>query len=84
MDAAGDFSREALVGAFAAMPANVWRSKGFITVDGVPSMLQFTMGQLEIDSAPARERAYLVVIGEGLDRSVVESAVLAARRTGPQ
>ena len=84
MDAAGDFSREALVGAFAAMPANVWRSKGFITVDGAPSVLQFTMGQLEIDSAPARERAYLVVIGEGLDRSVVESAVLAARRTGPQ
>ena len=84
MDAAGDFSREALVGAFAAMPANVWRSKGFITVDGATSVLQFTMGQLEIDSAPARERAYLVVIGEGLDRSVVESAVLAARRTGPQ
>ncbi len=84
MDAAGDFSSEALIDAFAAMPANVWRSKGFLTVDGAPSLLQFTMGQLEIDSAPARERAYLVVIGEELDRSVVEPAVLAARRTGPE
>ena len=82
MEAAGDYSRAALVEAFAAMPANVWRSKGFVTVDGAPSMLQFTMGQLEIESAPARERAYLVVIGEELDRSVVESAVLAARRSG--
>ena len=79
MDASGDFSREALVDAFAAMPANVWRSKGFLTVDGAPGLLQFTMGQLEIGSAPARERAYLVVIGEDLDRAAVESRLLAAR-----
>ena len=84
MDAAGDFSRAALVDAFAAMPAGVWRAKGFLTVDGASSLLQYTMGQLEIDGAPARERAYLVVIGEELDRSVVESAVLAARRTGSE
>ena len=82
MDASGDFSREALVDAFAAMPANVWRSKGFLTVDGEPSLLQFTMGQLEIDGAPARERAYLVVIGEDLDRPAVESRLLAAREDG--
>ena len=84
MDAAGDFSREALVDAFAAMPANVWRSKGFLTVDGAPSLLQYTMGQLEIDGAPVRERAYLVVIGEELDRPDLESAVLATRRNGSE
>ena len=84
LDASGDFSREALVHAFAAMSANVWRSKGFLAVDGAPSMLQFTMGQLEIENAPARERAYLVVIGESLDRPVVESAVLSARRPGTE
>ena len=84
MDASGDFSRAGLVGAFAAMPANVWRSKGFLTVDGEPSLLQFTMGQLEIGGAPARERPYLVVIGEDLDRPAVESALLAARMNGPQ
>ena len=70
--------------AFASLPANVWRSKGFLTVDGEPSLLQFTMGQLEIGGAPARERPYLVVIGEKLDRPAVESAVLAARRNGSQ
>ena len=84
MDASGEFSRVALVDAFASMPANIWRSKGFLTVDGEPSLLQFTMGQLEIDAAPARDRPYLVVIGERLDRPVVESAVLAARRTGSE
>ena len=79
MDASGDFSREGLAAAFASLPANVWRSKGFLTVNGEPGLLQFTMGQLEIDAAPARERPYLVVIGEGLDRPAVESRLLAAR-----
>ena len=81
MDTAGEFLREILSGAFASMPDNVWRSKGFLTVDGEPSMLQFTMGQLEITSAPERERPYLVVIGHDLDRRAVEAAVLSARRT---
>ena len=83
MDAPGEFSRAGLAGAFASMPGNVWRSKGFLTVDGDPSLLQFTMGQLEISSAPARDRPYLVVIGQDLDRPAVESAVLAARRVEP-
>ena len=81
MDAAGEFSREELSGMFASMPDNVWRSKGFLTIDGEPSMLQFTMGQLEITAAPERERPYLVVIGHELDRRSVEAAVLSARRT---
>ena len=83
MDVPGEFSSEDLADAFASMPGNVWRSKGFLTVDGEPSMLQFTMGQLEIERAPARERFYLVMIGKDLDRTAVESAVLAARRGGP-
>lgn len=82
MDASGEFSREGLAAAFASMPGNVWRAKGFLTVDGVPSLLQFTMGQLEIDGAPPRERPYLVVIGRDLDRQAVESALLAARAAG--
>ena len=83
MDASGEFSREGLAEAFASMPGNVWRSKGFLTVDGEPSLLQFTMGQLEIDGAPPRERPYLVMIGQDLDRRAVESRVLAARREAP-
>ena len=83
MDASGEFSREGLAEAFASMPGNVWRSKGFLTVDGEPSLLQFTMGQLEIDGAPPWERPYLVMIGQDLDRRAVESRVLAARREAP-
>ena len=84
MDAAGEYSRAELSGAFASMPDNVWRSKGFLTVDGEPSMLQFTMGQLEITGAPERERPYLVVIGHDVDRGAVEATVLSARRTRPE
>ena len=84
MDAAGEYSRAELSGAFASMPDNVWRSKGFLTVDGEPSMLQFTMGQLEITGAPERERPYLVVIGHDVDRGAIEAAVLSARRVRPE
>ena len=84
MDAAGEYSRAELSGAFASMPDSVWRSKGFLTVDGEPSMLQFTMGQLEITGAPERERPYLVVIGHDVDRGAVEAAVLSARRIRPE
>ena len=84
MDASGNFSRAALIDAFASLPENVWRSKGFLTVDSEPSLLQFTMGQLEFGRAAARERPYLVVIGEDLDRPVVERSVLTARRTDPE
>ena len=84
MDAAGEYSRAELSGAFASMPDNVWRSKGFLTVDGEPSMLQFTMGQLEITGAQERERPYLVVIGHDVDRGAIEAAVLSARRIRPE
>lgn len=84
MEVPGDFSGPALARAFATLPANVWRSKGFLTVDATPSLLQFTMGQTEIEPAPARERPYLVVIGQDLDRAAVEAAVLQARRNGPE
>ena len=84
MDASGEFSRAGLAGAFASMPGNVWRSKGFLNVDGEPSLLQFTMGQIEISGAPVRERPYLVVIGQDLDRPAVETAVRAARVAEPE
>ena len=65
MDVPGEFSSAGLADAFASMPGDVWRSKGFLIVDGEPSMLQFTMGQLEIERAPARERFYLVMSRKG-------------------
>ena len=79
LDADGDFDGDALAKAFESLPDNVWRSKGFLTVDGKPSLLQYTMGQLEITAAEERPRAYLVVIGDSPDREQVSNALLAAR-----
>jgi G3E family GTPase len=80
MDTTGDFSRSGLRAAFARLPEDVWRVKGFLSVDGAPSLLQYTMGQLEIGDADARERGYLVVIGRDLDREAVESVLGDALR----
>ena len=48
-------------------------------MDGEPSLLQYTTGQLEITAAEPRDRSYLVVIGKSLQRAAVESSLLAAR-----
>ena len=80
MDASGEFDRDALASAFNELPDGVWRVKGFLLSNGRPSLLQYTMGQLEIADSEPRERAYLVVIGTALERDAVESVLLAARR----
>ena len=83
MDASGEFSRERLAEAFASMPGNVWKSKGFLTACGEPGLLRFTMGPSKIDGAPPRERSCLMTIGQDLDRCAVGSRALAARREAP-
>lgn len=80
LDADGDFGGEALAQAFASLPDNVWRVKGFLRVDGRSSLLQYTMGQLDITAADERPRAYLVVIGDKPDRERIGATLLATRR----
>ena len=46
-----DWSRAAVEAFYRALPDAVWRSKGFVTVDGAPSLVQYTMGQLEVTPA---------------------------------
>jgi G3E family GTPase len=80
LDVSGDLDGAALRAAFAGLGDTVWRAKGFAPVDARPSLVQYTMGQLEIADAPARDRAYLVVIGHGMDRAAVRARLLAACR----
>jgi G3E family GTPase len=65
---------------FEAMPASVWRAKGFMAMDGKPCLIQFTMGQLEISpvSTPANEK--IVFIGRNMDRPDIESRFAFAKR----
>jgi G3E family GTPase len=70
----GDGAARAAVQAFyRGLPENVWRSKGFMLIDGQPSLIQYTMGQLEITLAEARSIRNVVFIGPGMDRAMVEA-----------
>lgn len=81
LHATGNRDRGQIRAFFAALPDNVWRVKGFMVVDGEPSLVQFTMGQLEITPAPGRDNPLLVVIGRDLDRGDIESRFALAMKT---
>lgn len=65
---------------FGALPDNVWRAKGFVHVDGRPSLVQYSLGQLEITPAKSAQDEAIVFIGHGMDRAAIESGFAQARR----
>lgn len=74
LDAASPVGRAALEDFFAKLPPQVLRAKGFMVVDGAPSLVQFTAGQLEITPATLGRVPQMVFIGRDLN-----AAGLAAR-----
>lgn len=72
LDADGDAGRLAVETFFRALPENVWRAKGFMSVDGQPCLIQFTMGQLEISPAEPKRIRNMVFIGADMDRDAIE------------
>lgn len=80
IDVDGDVSRQGLTDFFNAAPEDLWRAKGFMTVDGTPSLIQFAMGELEVTDADARDKAYLVMIGKDLDAASLRSDFAAKAR----
>lgn len=78
---AGTARRQALEAFFGGLAEDVWRAKGFVSIDGSPSLVQYSLGQLEISAAngPASEK--IVFIGHNMDRAGIESRfALATRR----
>ncbi|HUH02869.1 MAG TPA: GTP-binding protein [Kofleriaceae bacterium] len=65
---------------FGALPDNVWRAKGFVHIDGRPSLVQYSLGQLEITPAESAQAEAIVFIGNGMDRAAIESGFAQARR----
>ena len=65
---------------FRTLPDSVWRAKGFMRIDGTPCLVQYSPGQLEIASAPARANENIVFIGCGMDRPGLARQFAAAAR----
>jgi G3E family GTPase len=83
VNTAGQGRRPAVEAFFKGLPDSVWRAKGFIRVDGRPSLVQYSLGQLEITPAtgaaqPAAEA--IVFIGHQVDRAAVEAGLAWATR----
>ncbi|MEO7810687.1 MAG: GTP-binding protein, partial [Usitatibacter sp.] len=76
----GNATRAGLDRFFGALPDNVWRAKGFVHVDGKPSLVQYSLGQLEVTTAEAGQAEAIVFIGNGMDRAAIESGFAQARR----
>ena len=74
LDASGNAARADVEAFFAGLPENVWRVKGYTQIDGAPALIQFTMGQLVISEAVARENHHMVFIGPDMDRAALEPA----------
>ncbi len=74
LDASGTAKRSDVESFFAGLPENVWRVKGFTAVDSAATLIQFTMGQLEMTPAEARKNHHMVFIGPDMDRDVIEPA----------
>jgi len=71
LDATGNAPRAAVEAFFTDLPDNVWRAKGFMDVDGEPSLIQVAMGRVEITSAEARTVRNMVFIGPDMDRAAI-------------
>jgi len=77
LDASGSAKSAGLEKFFENLPENVWRVKGFTRLDGVPSLVQFTMGQLVITPVEEREHHHMVFIGPDMDRPAIEAEFAA-------
>jgi len=73
VNASGRETRRGIEQFFSGLPDNVWRAKGFLEVDGMPSLVQYSIGQLEITPAQPHATPAVVFIGQGMDRSRIEA-----------
>ncbi|MEM9473013.1 MAG: GTP-binding protein [Pseudomonadota bacterium] len=81
LDVPDDVDRQALIELYEKAPESLWRSKGFVRIDGRDHLVQVAMGSVEITPTDPRDRHYLVFIGDGIEpeffTSLLENSKLA-------
>ena len=78
LEAPETFNRSAIETLFASAPDGLWRSKGFIRIEGSDWLVQFAMGELEITPCAPQARHFLVFLGDGLDQNWFQRGLEAA------
>jgi G3E family GTPase len=76
----GNATRAGIERFFSALGDDVYRAKGFLHVDGVPTLVQYSLGQLEITAASTQPSEVVVFIGHAMDRPAIEATFAAVDR----
>ena len=79
LDVPHTIDRRKLAALYADAPDRLWRSKGFVKLDGADHLVQVAMGEVEITPSEPRDRHYLVFIGDKLDENWFRDRVSAAQ-----
>ncbi len=72
LDASTPISKVSLENFLHHAPETLWRAKGFLIIDGLPSLVQFSLGDLEVTPVEPREKYYFVLIGDRIERDELE------------
>jgi G3E family GTPase len=78
LDAGGEYPSSGLSTFFAGLGENVWRAKGFMSVDGQPTLVQYCLGQVSMAAAPMPLNRSLVIIGRRMNRAAIETRFAGA------
>ena len=76
----GNATRAGIERFFRSLGDEVYRAKGFLHVDGEPSLVQYSLGQLEVSASAAQPAEAVVFIGNGMDRAALEAAFASVYR----
>ena len=82
LDAGADVGRAEVEAFFAGLPPGVLRAKGFMIIEGRPSLVQYAAGQLDITPAEKRRVQQMVFIGRGLDQAGIDRLFAFAGAAG--
>jgi G3E family GTPase len=80
LDAGGDAARGEVESFFRKLPESVWRVKGFMEIEGRFSLIQYAMGNLEIQATDSRPARNMVFIGHDMNREEIAERFRAARK----
>ncbi len=73
-------TRERVERFFRTLPDNVWRAKGFMRIDEQPTLVQYSLGQIEFTAADHANADCVVFIGRELDQPAIEADLALATR----
>lgn len=83
LEAIGEAARVDVESFFRGLPDNVWRAKGYMRVDGRFSLIQFSMGDIEIQETERRPMNNMVFIGSKMTRHGIAERFGALLRKPP-